>query len=110
MAVTYFKLIREFIKTQYVVYIASAGAILSSSNYDTYHTNKITHELAEKYNPNGITCITIKNIFMCPVGRCNIYSVNKEDSAHAFIASELKVIMPPIIKVWTDEFYVNGDK
>ena len=108
MANTAFKIIRELINTPYGAYISIAGIIFAGSNYDTYHTNNITRELAEKYNPNGATCITIKNIFMCPVAQCEIYSVNKA-VCREFIASETKVIIPPIIKVWTDEFYVNGE-
>ena len=88
--------------------MSAFGIIFAVANYDTYHMNKITHELAAKHNPNGVTYITVKNIFMCPVGRYNIYSVNKEDKSREFIASEIKIIVPPIIKVWDDEFCVGG--
>jgi hypothetical protein len=109
MANAAFKLLRGFIRTQYATYMSVSGILFAVANYDTYHTNKLTHDLAEKYNPNGSTYITIKNMFMCPVARCDIYSVNKEAVGREFIASETKVIIPPIIKVWTDEFYVNGE-
>lgn len=110
MANTYFKFIREIINTPYSAYMSVTGIIFAAANYDTYHTNKITRTLAEKYNPNGVTCITIKNIFMCPVGRCNIYSINSDDKRREFITSELKVIVPPIIRLWDDEFYVGSYK
>ncbi len=108
MANAVFKIIRELINTPYATYMAVAGLTLAVSNYDTYHMNKITHDLAAKYNPACTTYITVKNILMCPVGRCNIYSVNKATENREFIASEIKVIIPPIIKVWNDEFYVKG--
>lgn len=110
MANTYFKFIRELINTPYGAYMSIAGIIFASANYDTYHTNNITHELAAKHNPTGLTCITVKNIFMCPVARCDIYSVNKEATTREFITSETKVIIPPIVKVWDDEFYVGSYK
>jgi hypothetical protein len=44
---------------------------------------------------------------MCPVGRYNIYSINQETNSREFIASELKFIVPPIVKLWDDELIVN---
>lgn len=102
------KLILEFINSSYGAYMAGAGAIFACSEYDTYYTTKITHELAEKYNPNGSVYINIKNIFMCPIARCNIYLINKETHNYEFITSEFKFIIPPIIKLWDDEFIINS--
>lgn len=97
----------ELIKSSYGAYMTVFGIILASSEYDVYHMNKIKHELVKKYNQHGTLYINIKNIFMCPVGRCNIYSINQETNSREFIASELKFIVPPIVKLWDDELIVN---
>lgn len=101
------KLILELINSSYGAYMSVFGVIFASTEYDTYYMNKLTHKLAEKYNPNGMVYINVKNIFMCPVGRCNIYSINKETHNREFIASEVKFIVPPIVKLWDDEIIVN---
>jgi hypothetical protein len=104
------KLIRELIVSPYGAYMSAFGVILACSNYDTYRMNKISNDLATKYNPNELLNITIniKNVFMCPVGRCNIYSINNETHNREFIASEVKFIVPPIIKLWDDEIIINS--
>ena len=108
MKINGLKLALELIKSSYGAYMSVFGIIFASSNYDTYYMNKLTHKLAEKYNPNGMTYINIKNIFMCPIGRCSIYSINQDTNAREFIANELKFIVPPIVKLWDDEFIINS--
>jgi hypothetical protein len=108
MAHNALKIMFEVINSSYGAYMSAFGVMFACLNYDTYRMNEISHELATKYNPTGATYINVKNTFMCPVGRCNIYSINKGTNTHEFIASEMKFIVPPVVKLWDDEFIING--